>query len=79
MVGSGARFTRNGRVEARRAVAPGVPDLEEQERRDRVPAGTYGRLYDSGQLEVAEGLRVQPVQSAMWPLISGDLAPVSLS
>ena len=39
----------NGRVEAR-AVAPGIPDLEEQERRDRVPAGTYGKLYDLGQL-----------------------------
>ena len=57
----------NGRVEAR-AVAPGIPDLDEQERRDRVPSGTYGRLYDSGQLEVAEGLRVQP-PSAMWDLI----------
>ena len=38
----------------------GYPHLEEQERRDRVPAGTYGKLYDMGQLEVAEGLRVQP-------------------
>ena len=57
----------NGRVEAR-AVAPGIPDLEEQERRDRVPARTYGKLYDMGQLEVAEGLRVQP-PVAMWDLI----------
>ena len=57
----------NGRVEAR-AVAPGIPDLGEQERRDRVPQGTYGKLYDMGQLEVAEGLRVQPV-AAMWDLI----------
>ena len=57
----------NGRVEAR-AVAPGIPDLEEQERRDRVPPGTYGKLYDMGQLEVAEGLRVQP-PAAMWDLI----------
>ena len=57
----------NGRVEAR-AVAPGIPDLEEQERRDRVPAGTYSKLYDMGQLEVAEGLRVQP-PAAMWDLI----------
>ena len=57
----------NGRVEVR-AIAPGIPDLEEQERRDRVPAGTYSKLYDMGQLEVAEGLRVQP-PAAMWDLI----------
>ena len=57
----------NGRVEAR-AVAPGIPDLDEQERRDRQPQGTYTKLYNMGQLEVAEGLRVQPV-AAMWDLI----------
>ena len=57
----------NGRVEAR-AVAPGIPDLDEQERRDRVPAGTYAKLFDLGQLEVAEGLRVQP-PAALWDLI----------
>ena len=57
----------NGRVEAR-AVAPGIPDLEEQEKRDRVPAGTYSKLYDMGQLEIAEGLRVQP-PAALWEMI----------
>ena len=57
----------NGRVECK-AVAPGIPDLEAQEVRDRVPAFTYRRLYDLGQLEVAEGLRVQP-PAAMWDLI----------
>ena len=57
----------NGRVEAR-AVAPGIPTLEEQERRDRVPAGTYGKLYDLGQLEVAEGLRVQKPEQ-LWDMI----------
>ena len=57
----------NGRVEAR-AVAPGIPDLDEQERRDRVPAGTYSKLYDMGQLEIAEGLKVQP-PAALWDLI----------
>ena len=57
----------NGRVEAR-AVAPGLPDLDEQERRDRVPAGTYAKLYDMGQLEIAEGLRVQP-PAALWEMI----------
>ena len=57
----------NGRVEAR-AVAPGIPDLSEQEKRDRVPAGTYVKLYDMGQLEIAEGLRVQP-PAALWDMI----------
>ena len=50
---------RNGRMEAL-AVAPGLPDLAEQERRDRVPAGTYRRLAETGALRVAQGLRVQP-------------------
>ena len=57
----------NGRVEAR-AVAPGIPDLDEQERRDRVPAGTYAKLFDLGQLEIAEGLYVQP-PAALWDMI----------
>ena len=49
----------NGRTEAL-ACAPGVPSIGEQEKRDRVPAGLYRRLEDSGRLIVAEGLRVQP-------------------
>ena len=39
---------------------PGIPDLAEQERRDRVPAQTYRRLAQGGTLRVCEGLRVQP-------------------
>ena len=50
---------RNGRVEAL-ALAPGIPDLDQQEKRDRVPAGTYRALVASGALQVCEGLRVQP-------------------
>lgn len=50
---------RSGRVEAL-AVAPGVPTLESQERRDRVPIGAYRALAASGSLTIAEGLRVQP-------------------
>ena len=42
------------------AVCPGIPSIEDQERRDRVPRGTYQTLLDVGALEVAEGLRVQP-------------------
>ena len=49
----------NGRVEAL-AVAPGIPSLDAQEKRDRAPAGTYRKLAAGGALRVAEGLRVQP-------------------
>ena len=50
---------RSGRMEAI-AVAPGIPSIEDQEKRDRVPRGTYRALAQSGALRVAEGLRVQP-------------------
>ena len=50
------------------AVAPGIPSLAEQERRDRVPAGLYERLHEEGLLLVAEGLRVQPV-TEIWSAI----------
>ena len=49
----------NGRLEAV-AVAPGIPSLEEQEKRDRAPKGLYRKLEESGRLVVADGLRVQP-------------------
>ena len=51
---------RNGRIECR-AVAPGIPSLVDQERRDRVPPNTYQALANSGVLVQAEGLRVPPV------------------
>ena len=57
----------NGRVEAL-AVAPGIPDLGEQERRDRVPQHTYQKLKDSGSLRVAEGLKVQP-PAQVWEMV----------
>ena len=50
---------RNGRVECA-AVAPGVPSIREQEKRDRVIPGTYQKLVDLGLLQVADGLRVPP-------------------
>ena len=50
---------RNGRMEAL-AVAPGIPSIEDQERRDQVPKGSYRALAQIGALRVAEGLRVQP-------------------
>ena len=48
-----------GRIEAL-AVAPGLPDIEAQEKRDRVPRGTYQALVDGGSLRVSAGLRVPP-------------------
>ena len=54
------------RVGQRDAIS--AADLDEQERRDRVPAGTYAKLYDMGQLEIAENLRVQP-PAALWDMI----------
>ena len=50
---------KGGRIEAI-AVAPGIPSLADQEKRDRQPAGTYQRLYDAGLLRLADGLRVPP-------------------
>ena len=54
----------NGRIEAV-AVAPGIPSIREQEKRDRVPAGVYQKLVDSGQLTVADDLRVVPPSQLM--------------
>ena len=54
----------SGRVDAI-ALAPGIPSLEEQERRDRVPGGTYRALHHNGSLLVAEGLRVQPASQLL--------------
>ena len=57
----------NGRVEAM-AVAPGIPSIEDQEKRDNVPSGVYAKLVDTGSLSLAQGLRVQP-PSALWEAI----------
>ena len=53
----------NGRVECR-AVAPGIPSLDEQERRDRQPQGTYTKLYDGHPGSCGRGER--PSQSPTW-------------
>ena len=52
---------KSGRIEAV-AVCPGVPSVEAQEARDRVPRNTYQALVDAGQLRVAHGYRVPPVR-----------------
>jgi len=56
---AGAAVWLNGRVEAT-AVAPGLPSIEDQEKRDKVARGTYARLVERGVLAVAEGRRVVP-------------------
>ena len=48
---------RNGRCEAL-ALAPGIPYLRDQERRDLVPSGSYQKLKQSGALLVSDGRRV---------------------
>ena len=65
----------NGRCEAL-AVAPGIPPISDQEKRDRVPRGTYQRLVDEGLLVVAEGLRVQPPAMMVEKIISTWGLPV---
>ena len=52
------------------ALAPRIPSIEAQEKRDRVPGGLYGQLIEDGTLTVAEGLRVQP-PSLLWELVLG--------
>ena len=47
----------SGRIEAM-ALSPGIPDLDEQEKRDMVPSGAYRKLVDNGSLTLAQGLRV---------------------
>ena len=67
----------SGRIEAL-ALAPGIPEIEAQEKRDRVPRGTYQKLVDSGSLRVADGLRVQPPAQLMGHLVGEWGRPVRI-
>ena len=58
---------QNGRVEAL-ALAPGIPDLEAQAKRDRQPPHLYQTLADAGVLFVDEGKRVQS-PGVLWAMI----------
>ena len=58
---------RTGRVEAL-ATCPGLPSVQEQEKRDHVDPGTYAALVSAGLVTPAEGLRVQP-PSLLWERI----------
>ena len=55
---------KTGRVEAL-ALCPGIPSIEAQEKRDRVPAGSYRKLVETGRLMIAHGLRVQTAKQLM--------------
>ena len=59
-LGHGRARSGCGRTaESRRlALAPGIPSIEAQEKRDRTPRGVYRALVENGSLRVAEGLRV---------------------
>ena len=52
----------NGRVEGM-AVAPGLPSIDAQEKRDRVPRTTYARLVESGVLSTDGRLAVPRVST----------------
>ena len=47
------------------SVAPGIPDITEQERRDGVPRGAYLSLVESGSLILDQGRRVVRVDRLM--------------
>ena len=64
---------RSGRVECL-ALAPGIPTLEAQEKRDRAPVGTYRKLAAGGSLHVATGLRVQPA-AQLWRAVTTAWGP----
>ena len=58
------------------AVAPGIPDLAELERRDSQPAGAYHRLSDAGVLHVAGGERMpaaETVLAAVWAVAEPEV------
>lgn len=53
------------------AICPGVPDVPELERRDKVGKGTYQSLIDAGLLRVAQGQRV-PTPAQLMDAITGE-------
>ena len=65
---------RNGRSECY-AIAPGIPDLDERERRDAMPKGLYRRLQKDGVLLVDEGLRVSRPATLINHLVRIGIIP----
>ena len=66
---AGCLMFANGRVEAF-ALAPGTPSIEHQERRDRVPTGTYCRLIADGVLTTDGDLRVPRVKTLVDKMLA---------
>ena len=70
---SACAIYENGRTEAV-AVAPGVPSMADQEKRDRVPSGMYSRLVERGQLHVDADHRVVRVSKLIDEIWKWDPA-----
>ena len=66
----------SGRVESV-AIAPGTPGLVEQEKRDRVPTGTYQKLAASGVLTTDGDRRVPRVSALVDRLLAWHPASVT--
>lgn len=67
----------SGRCEAL-AICPGIPEVFEQEKRDRVPRGTYARLVESGELLLCTGKRVPPVEDLWRAIVEAWGVPVKV-
>ena len=65
----------NGRIEAW-ALAPGVPELADQERDDQVAEGSYAELVSSGGLSVDAGLAVPSVERLLSRIWSWEPAAI---
>ena len=68
---------QSGRIEAI-AMAPGIPSLADQEKRDYVPAGLYQKLVETGALQIADGLRVPPVAQLVQAIREAWGLPASI-
>ena len=68
---------QSGRIEAL-ALAPGLPSIAAQEKRDHVPAGLYSGLVETGALRIADGLRVPPVAQLVQAIREAWGLPASI-
>jgi len=46
-------------------MAPGIPDIREQERTDKFASGLYERLVENGTLKIAGGKRIPDLQDVV--------------
>ena len=66
---------RSGRIEAM-AMAPGIPEMADQERRDRVPAGTYTRLQEAKVLHTDGSRRVPRAEALLQKVMAWNPAGI---